>query len=386
MRDNYFYARVSTEQQNLAPAILRINNRIMSISTLDKHLIYIYNIQNKIHNWYGCAFKKKEQIEMGLETDILAKSPINYTGNKFRILKQLLPLMPTKIKIMLDLFCGGATVGANSNAEKTYFVDNNIRVIELLDFFANTREMKNLVRELIEITDEYDLSCSHLNGYSSYKKKLTNKNTNNGLKEINSAGFYKLREDYNKLTDKSTEKAYKFLYLLIVYGFNNDMRFSSKGNYNLPIGKTDLSKNNINKILEFSKTMKGKKFEFICDNFYSKNVKKLITKSDFIYLDPPYLITTAVYNENGGWSNELEYKLLELLEYMLINNKNFMLSNVLQKKGIRNEPLAYWLDKNKEFVKVVPIDYHYRSASYNKKDRNAKEEEIVVIPKEYHYD
>ena len=37
---------------------------------------------------------------------------------------------------MVDLFCGGATVGLNVEAKKVYFVDNNERVINLLVFLA----------------------------------------------------------------------------------------------------------------------------------------------------------------------------------------------------------------------------------------------------------
>ena len=43
----------------------------------------------------------------------LIKSPINYTGNKFRILNQIQPYFPKNIGTMVDLFCGGATVGIN---------------------------------------------------------------------------------------------------------------------------------------------------------------------------------------------------------------------------------------------------------------------------------
>ena len=95
-------------------------------------------------------------------------------------------------------------------------------------------------------------------------------------------------------------------------------------------------------------------------------------------MDPPYLITTAVYNENNGWSTELEYKLLDFLNYLIEINKPFILSNVLEKRGKTNEPLSYWLYKNKDLIEVIDIDYHYRSASYNKIDRNAAEREIIV--------
>lgn len=35
------------------------------------------------------------------------KSPLNYTGGKFKLLPQILPLMPDDIENFVDLFCGG---------------------------------------------------------------------------------------------------------------------------------------------------------------------------------------------------------------------------------------------------------------------------------------
>ena len=67
---------------------------------------------------------------------IYVKTPLNYTGNKFRLLEQLHQYFPKKIDIMVDLFCGGATVGLNTKCKEVYFVDKNTRVIGLLKFFV----------------------------------------------------------------------------------------------------------------------------------------------------------------------------------------------------------------------------------------------------------
>ena len=34
------------------------------------------------------------------------KSPMNYMGNKYKLLKQLIPLCPKDIDIFVDMFCG----------------------------------------------------------------------------------------------------------------------------------------------------------------------------------------------------------------------------------------------------------------------------------------
>jgi DNA adenine methylase Dam len=293
-----------------------------------------------------------------------------------------MPHIPQQIDVMVDLFCGGATVGANTECKKVIFIDNNPKVIGLLDYFARCRDVDRLIKELIKLTDKFSLSCSGLNGYSMYKEKLIEKDTNNGLKEINKESFYYLRETYNTLVDKSTADAFNMLYLLMVYGFNNDIRFSSEGNYNLPVGKTDLNKNNIKKIKAFCEKMSTVKYEFLCDEFNSKEANERINQSDFTYIDPPYLITRAVYNESNKWDNESEYKLLALLDELIKSRKKFMLSNVTEKKGSKNEPLCYWIYQNEGAIKVIDIDYHYRSSSYNKKQRDANEREIILLPRQ----
>ena len=223
------------------------------------------------------------------------KSPLNYTGNKYRILNQIIDHFPKKMESMLDLFCGGATVGINSCAKKVYFVDNKIQIINLLDYLAKV-DYKVFILEIESLIKKYNLSYSAKNGYRYYRNQFENDNPNNGLKKFNENGFYRLREDYNSLKNKETAKANNLLYLLMVYGFNNDIRFSSLGNFNLPIGKTDLNKNNINKIISYNTKISTLDYKFICSEFYSKEIYELAKNVDFVYMDPPYLITTAVYN------------------------------------------------------------------------------------------
>ena len=302
------------------------------------------------------------------------KSPLNYTGNKYRLLKQFEKYFPKEIDTFVDLFCGGATVGFNVNAKKVILIDRNEKIINLLKYLA-TEDISIIIKNIEMVIQDYDLSYSYKNTYKYYKD-LGYVIGNNGLKKYNEKGFYELRKDYNNIKDKNTKEANVKLYVLMVYAFNNDIRFNNEGKFNLPVGKTDFNKNNYNKLVEYNKRAKKINYEFICGDFRKKEVREKIYKSDFLYCDPPYLITTAVYNENNGWSKSDEKELLNMLTD--VNNKkiNFALSNVLRKDGIENEILAEWIDKN-EFKKNS-IDYSYRSSSYNKINRDAGEEEILI--------
>ncbi|MDE7071017.1 MAG: DNA adenine methylase [Clostridia bacterium] len=236
------------------------------------------------------------------------KSPLNYTGNKYRILSQIQSYFPSKIKVMVDLFCGGATVGLNTECEQTIFIDNDPHVIGLLKFLSQS-QFSSLLGKLEKIILEFNLSYSSKYGYAFYKQYLENDNPNNGLKQYNSKGFYALRDQYNCLENKNTERANLMLYLLLVYGFNNDMRFSKEGKFNLPVGKTDLNNNNIAKLKEFIQRTQQISCQFVCGDFKSTKIQSIIKSADFIYMDPPYLITNAVYNESGKWNEQNEYEI-----------------------------------------------------------------------------
>ena len=48
----------------------------------------------------------------------MIQSPLNYTGGKYKLLPQILPLFPKEIDCFVDLFCGGCNVGINRNCNK----------------------------------------------------------------------------------------------------------------------------------------------------------------------------------------------------------------------------------------------------------------------------
>lgn len=305
----------------------------------------------------------------------ICKSPINYTGNKYRILPQFIKYFPKDINKCIDLFTGGSTVAINLTANQIIAIDNNPRVINLLKFLKK-QNYSNLIKKIDNIIELYGLSNSYKNGYSYYKKYIEG---NNGLKKYNIEGFTKLKKEYNNLKNKDTNRANLYLYILIVYGFNNDIRFNSKGEYNIPVGKTDMNKSNRDKLKNYIDTCTSKEIKFICKDFRKINIEDF-NDIDFVYADPPYLITDAVYNENAGWGEKEEEDLLNMLDKLNDKGIKFALSNVLQKKklNIKNEILCNWLKKNSEKYFINNIDYHYRSASYNKKTRDGLEEEVLI--------
>lgn len=309
------------------------------------------------------------------------KSPLNYTGNKHKLLNEIIPRIPLKTKKILDLFCGGTTVGLNSQVEEVIFIDKNKNLINLLIFFKNNK-FDYIIEKLEEEIEKYNLTNSYRNTYKYYKDKIKFEklevNENNGLRVLNKDGYLKLRNDYNLLENKESEEANIKLYLLLLYAFNNDIRFNQRGEFNLPVGKTDLNITNVKKLKKYLDYIEKKKYIYLCMSFNEDRIKDIIEKVDFVYLDPPYLITTAVYNESDGWTEKDEIKLLELLDYFLKINKPFILSNILCKGNKYNKYLKQWIKENEEKILIEYVDINYKSASYNKKNREIKDVEIIV--------
>ena len=312
------------------------------------------------------------------KTDNFVKTPLNYTGNKSRLLDQILPLFPKKINRFVDLCCGGASVGLNviSNTQEVICLDINKSVIELLQTLQMFSE-KSIVSKVEEIIKDFGLSDTFNNGYDVYKKYVQG---NNGFKNYNKAGYEKLRNYFNSTAMDSGTRAI-YLLTLLSYCFNNDIRFNSAGKFNMPAGKTDFNASIRDKLHSFKVGTKNKNIKFYFADFTV--VKEFeLSKNDFVYCDPPYLITNAVYNNansqnNDAWTEVQERKLLDTLEFLNDNGVKFALSNVLSKEGRENTILINWIKKHK--FKVVDIDYHYRSSSYNKKNRQSHEREVVVI-------
>lgn len=203
----------------------------------------------------------------------VCKSPINYTGNKYRILPQFIKYFPKNVNKCMDLFTGGATVAINLIASEVIAIDSNPRVINLLKFLKK-QDYYKLINKIDKTIEKYKLSNSYKNGYSYYKKYVEG---NNGLKKYNIEGFSKLKKDYNDLKNKNTDKANLYLYLLMVYAFNNDIRFNAKGEFNLPVGKTDMNKNNRDKLKKYIDMCNYKRIEFICKDFRKINIKEFKT-------------------------------------------------------------------------------------------------------------
>lgn len=291
------------------------------------------------------------------------KSPLNYTGGKFKLLSQIVPLFPKDIDIFVDLFCGGANVGINIQCKKVIFNDKEKFVIELLNYFKENAS-ENIEEEIYEKIKSFNLSDTSKNGYEFYGT-----DSNKGVAEYNKQGYKKLRELFNNgKRDPIT------FYTLLLFAFNNQIRFNSKGEFNMPVNKRDFNSN-----LKKNLRLFVDKLKQIDSEFYNKDFRELkienLKEKDFIYIDPPYLITQAAYNENEGWTEKDEVELYDFCNILNEKNIKFALSNVFFHKGKENLILQKWA-KN---YNVNFLDYNYSNSNYHTKDKDKKSTLEVLV-------
>ena len=299
------------------------------------------------------------------------QSPLNYTGGKFKLLPQILPHFPQDVECFIDLFCGGGNVGINAPCNKVIFNDNNSLLRFVFGTFKNMD--KQATFELIDhIIEKYGLSNTEKYGYEYYGC-----NSAEGLAKYNSESFLKLREDFNRNTNLDYNY-YITLFVLIVYAFNNQIRFNRKGEFNLPVGKRDFNKKMREKLSSFIDRLKSGDYKFESYDFRELPNKDWDDKT-FVYVDPPYLITCATYNEQDGWNETLEKELLKYLDKLHERGIRFALSNVLHSKGKENKLLIEWINNNIGKYRVIYLNYTYSNSNYQTKDRTSKTDEVLIV-------
>lgn len=286
----------------------------------------------------------------------MIQNPISYPGNKNRLVKDIIPILP-KTSIFVDVFCGSGVVSINSSSKKIICNDICKEALQVLNYFYENTFDK-IVLDLEKIISDYGLTYTREKGSKFYVEY-----NHEGLSRYNKIPYLRLKNDYNN--DKCIDK----LIVLLIYGFNHYIRFNQKNEFNVPVGKVDFSESIYKNMKLFVEEIKNKDISFLNMDFRNPN---LYGYHDAIYyFDPPYLITTAPYNVQ--WNEKDEIDLLELLDSLNEQGLKFALSNVILSNGKENKILIEWSKKYNTKV----MKRQYRNANYQK--RNVTDSIEVLI-------
>ena len=276
------------------------------------------------------------------------KSPLNYIGNKYKLLPQLVPLFPTDIGTAVDLFAGGCDVITNIDAKYKVANDRNDKLINLVRWIKETP-----VEAIIDWMD------STIGLY--------------GLSKTNQEAYYRLREDYNERNNTAP-----MLFACICYCFNNQMRFNKQGKFNSAFGKNRSS---------FNEAIRGRLQQYH-DNLRDVALGSAdfrlayawyeLGEGDFVYCDPPYLISEAYYNSSkkgwNGWNEKDDADLFDLLDKLDAQGVKFGMSNLMCHKGKVNEGLLAWSKK----YKTYELDKSYANCVYCWKPTDELTQEVYI--------
>ena len=280
----------------------------------------------KYQNWKSQNHKEHFEylffVEKKNTSDVVYESPLNYIGNKTRVIAGIRETLPADIDNFIDAFGGGFNVGININSESIIY-----------------NEYNHFVKELIESFWHYDTFS-----YIVYMKKTIQRFE---LKHGDKDSYLKVRDYYNSCPENKRDP--RLLLIVILYSFQQQIRFNGNHEFNNPVGMRWFNDKIMEKLISFSRRIKELDVRFFCSD-YTDMFQHVNDGHTFIYLDPPYMLTNGSYNDGKrgfkGWDASQEVALFDFLDRLNGEGSRFMLSYVLEHKGKINQNLLNWTKEN----------------------------------------
>lgn len=285
--------------------------------------VHIENVEYQEYQNHRSSNKrngeKLKEVLIYFQKDVsVLKSPLNYAGSKDKMFLNIQKYFPKHIGTFVDVMGGAFNMGANVYAmDKVVYNDINPYVFEIVKWLI-TEDKQTIINDIEQVINEFQLSKANVVSYN------------------------KLREHYNE------KKDILYLFVLHMYSFQNYIRFNKAQAFNTPVGVAGYSTDLKDRISHF--ITRCLNVDFVNKDFMDLDWQKYGQDAVW-YFDPPYLITKAAYNDGKrgleGWGVKEEEKMLSLLNDL--NNKGikFILSNVKEHKGKKNDRLIEWVKNNK---------------------------------------
>ena len=297
------------------------------------------------------------------------RSPFFYVGDKFKLLPSIVPAFPTDIDTFVEPFVGGGSVFLNVRANRYLLNDIDGNMIDLhRHLCAQSGRADAWLSELSDLIHQYGLSRSFEEDIVPDEMKKEFVKTY--FARFNKEGFSRLRADYNAAKDRRSKYSLDRLYLLLIYGFNRMLRYNSKGDFNLPVGNVDFNPNVVEALRGYLRTVDSMDAKFSALHFTEFMRNLHLTKHDFVYCDPPYLITESEYNKI--WHDADDLELMRALDDLDAHGIRFAISNVTHYRGRVNQAFLDWSRK----YRVIPIKSNY--INYHDNSEKLINEVLVV--------
>lgn len=287
------------------------------------------------------------------------RSPLFYVGDKYKLMGQLQKLFPKNINRFIEPFVGGGSVFLNTKANEYLVNDIDVNIINIHNTLRQF-DINTLLDKLSKIIYNYGLSFSFkgITVPDIIKKQYIK----TYYAKYNKIAYERLKKDYN-----NNQNNILYLYVLLIYGFNRIIRFNSNGLFNLPVGNVDFNTNVYNALKDYTEFMQTNKISFKNKNYVDFLSEVKYGEGDYIYLDPPYLISNSEYNKL--WDIKKEYALYDILDDLSSKGVKFGITNLISHKGHTNEIIKQWGTK----YKIFNINSNYISFNDNSIKTDSKE-------------
>lgn len=294
----------------------------------------------------------------------MIRSPIFYMGNKLGLLEKLFLYFPKECNHFVDLFGGSGVVSINVPYQNITYNEINHNIVDIFKMLISKEP-----EEIIEHIQQRMLQFNLPNEGTDIRQNVK------GIEKIR----FKAQENYLRFRSfyNESQKNILDLFTLTFFSFSNLIRFNSKDEFNMPFGNRTFTKEHQLDIKIFHNHIKKKNVKIIKKDAIEilKEVKE--NSNQFIYLDPPYTNTLAIYNEQrafGGWTIDSDYKLMEQLDRINDLGVKWAMSNVLINKGKENKHLSEWAN-NKGYEIIDFEEKQYSSLGKG----NAKSREVLIV-------
>lgn len=319
-------------------------------------------IQAVLENLFSQLCKERPPVKYEFTTNEKEKytgpyiQPLfSYMGNKSKLLKRLIPSMPQNLADMnfVDLFAGAATVAINVNAKRILINDVSEFLVGIYKGLSCTPPEKGWAR-VCQIVEKYHLDADTQEYYDQ------------------------CRIEYNVKHAHYADDYWYWGLALVYHSYNrNTIAHNLSGDFNSAYGhdKCDMGASK-KRFFPFAKKMYESNYEFSSKDFRKALPEDMKPEETFIYVDPPYLITSAGYNKI--WHKEDEIALYQYLDDLHKRGYRWMLSNVTQNKEKENDILLAWIEEHKDEYHVQYLDRNYNNCSANSQKKGTTVEVLIT--------
>ena len=315
---------------------------------------------------------------------------MKYPGGKSKELPLIEKYMPKNVERYFEPFVGGGAIFFGLNIRECFINDYSKDLITLYKMLQegnkNLLSYLSIFNLLWKATGSEKLTKKELPPFLSYSDyeahlKTSSKKKENTLIKFANKGLNVSSEDKEKIKITANKTS---VYMLIrdVYNYSKDIelhiaayffmreycyssmfRFSKNGLFNVPYGGMSYNDKDLDAKISymFSETLRNKLATAKIDNFDFESFLKnySFSKTDFIFLDPPYDSDFSTYDQKSFDKNE-QIRLKNTID--LIKEGKWML--VIKKTD-------FIVDLYKNYY-VYEYDKNYMVSFKNRNDREVK--------------